>query len=138
TFMTNAMLDSSQSLLVNFGIIKKAYMPREVIPLSIVISNFIHFLMAWLVYFTAFLIVLPFFHNQGERMGIPLLSTIWVFPLITAVAVLFVTGMSLWVAALNVFYDDVKFVLQTLFGLLMFLLPVLYPADNIFYTDIMQ
>ena len=138
TFITNAMLDSSQSLLLNYGIIKKAYMPREVIPLAIVISNFIHFLMAWAVYFAAYLIVLPFFRWHGDRLGIPLQWTIVAFPLITLVTALFVTGASLWVAALNVFYDDVKFVLQTMFSLLMFLLPVLYPADNVYYNSIMQ
>ncbi|HLK56620.1 MAG TPA: ABC transporter permease [Chthonomonadaceae bacterium] len=132
-FITTATLDSSQSLLVYYGIIKKTYMPREVIPLAIVISNFIHFLMAWAVYFVAFLLVLPFFHK-----GIPLLTTIWAFPIITLVAALLVTGMALWSSALNVFYDDVKFVLQTLFQLLLFLLPILYPADKFFYLPISQ
>jgi lipopolysaccharide transport system permease protein len=139
TFITTATLDSSQSLLINFGIIKKTYMPREVIPLAIVISNFIHFLMGWAVYFVAFLIVLPFFHDsKGHPLGIHmdgmrLLTNLWMFPLITLITTLFVTGLCLWASALNVFYDDVKFILQTLFNLMLFLMPILYSADNIYY-----
>lgn len=124
TFVTNAALDSSQSILVNFGIIKKVYLPREVIPIAIIISNFIHYLLGWAVYFVAFLVVLPFFDR-----GIPFRTTLLWFPLITIVALLFTTGLSLWVAALNVFYDDVKFILQTSFNLLIFLLPVIYPTE---------
>ena len=41
---------------------------------------------------------------------------------------------SLWSAALNMFYEDVKFILQTLFGLVYFVLPILYTADVIRYS----
>ena len=38
-FFSIACSIPSQSLLVNYGVIKKIYMPREVIPVAIVISN---------------------------------------------------------------------------------------------------
>lgn len=129
TFISTAVLDSSQSLLINFPIIKKVYLPREVIPLAIVIANFIHFLLGWCVFFVVYLIVMPLRHG-----GIPLQTQMLWFPLVTAVTVLFVTGISLWAAALNVFYDDVKFILQTSFNLVLFLFPVYYAADVIRYN----
>jgi len=132
TFITTATLDSSQSLLVYFPIIKKVYLPREVIPLAIVISNFIHLLMGWLVFFVFYLIVMP--HIPGKGGGIPLKASMLWFPMITFVAVVFVTGLALWASALNVFYDDVKFILKTSFNLLLLLLPVFYPSDVIFYN----
>src|SRR5580700_2356821 len=49
TFTNTAILDSSQSLLINFPIIRKVYLPRQIIPLAIVISNLIHFLLGWCV-----------------------------------------------------------------------------------------
>src|ERR1051326_2412347 len=79
SFITTATLDSSQSLLIYYGIIKKTYMPREVIPLAIVISNFIHFLLGWAVFFVTFLLVLPIFDFGGFKP----LPTLWAFPLIT-------------------------------------------------------
>ncbi len=131
TFINTATLDSSQSLLINFPIIRKVYLPREIIPLAIVISNFIHFLLGWAVFFVFYLIVMPVLRPGG---GIPLQTQMLWFPVVTAVAVMFVTGISLWAAALNVFYDDVKFILMTGFNLLLFALPVFYPADIIKYA----
>src|ERR1041385_2418568 len=107
-------------------------MPREVIPLAIVISNFIHFLLGWAVFFVTFLLVLPIFDFGGFKP----LPTLWAFPLITLITALFTTGLLLWASALNVFYDDVKYVLQTVFSLLLFLLPVLYPADVFYYSSV--
>lgn len=130
TFFSTAILDASQSLLINYPIIRKVYLPREIIPLASVLSNFVHFLLSWTLYFAVFLVVAPLF-----GLGIPLLSTMVWFPFITLVELLLVVGCALIVASLNVFYEDVKFIVQTVFQLAFFLLPVLYPADQIYYTS---
>lgn len=133
TFAQNGILDSSMSLLMNYTIIKKVYLPREIIPLSQVISNFIHFLLGWAVYGLAFFVV-------ARLLGIhlPLRPQQLLFPIITLNLFCFVLGISLLVSALNVFYEDVKFLLQTVFGLAFFVMPVFYPADLIYYTDVAQ
>lgn len=130
SFFSITLLDASQSLLNNYAIIKKVYMPREIIPLAAVIGNAIHFLLAWTVYFTAFFVVARLI---GIR--IPVLPTLVWFPVITLVEILLVTGLALWVSALNVFYQDVKFILQTGFVLLFFMLPVIYPIENVYYNS---
>ncbi|HEV2473985.1 MAG TPA: ABC transporter permease [Chthonomonadales bacterium] len=129
TYFANATLDSSMSLLLYYPVIKKVYMPREVIPLAYVISNVVHFLLGWVVFFVAFFVVF--------RLGgivIPIQRTTVYFPIITMVEIVLVTGVALWVSALNIFYEDVKFIVQTGFNLLFFLLPVLYPADVARYS----
>jgi lipopolysaccharide transport system permease protein len=133
TFFQSAVLDASNSLKDNLPLIRKVYLPREVIPLSQVVSNFIHFMLAWVVYFVAFAIV-----ARLLGLGIPLLPSLLWFPVITFFLVLFTTGISLWMAALHMFYDDIKFILQNVFQLLYFLIPVLYPADNVKYAGVMQ
>lgn len=133
TFFQAAVLDSSRSLLEYLPLIRKVYLPREIIPLAYVISNFAHFLLGWVVYFVAFVIV-----ARLLGYGIPLLPTMLWFPVITFFLVLFTTGISLWVSALQVFYDDIKFILANLFRILTFLLPILYPADNVYYAGLMQ
>ncbi|HLJ56041.1 MAG TPA: ABC transporter permease [Chthonomonadaceae bacterium] len=135
-FFSIAVLDSSQSLLVNYGVIKKIYMPREVIPIAIVISNFVHFLLGWAVYFVTFFGILPGAVRLHllDHGGTPLLSSIVWFPLIVAAEFLLVLGCSLWSAALNMFYEDVKFILQTLFSLVYFVFPILVTADVIGYS----
>lgn len=131
-FTSTAILDSCSSLLNNASIIKKVYMPREIIPLAFICGNFIHMMMGWLVYFVAFFGIARLFHSE-----LPLhVSVLW-FPFITLMLLCLVTGVSLWVAALNVFYEDIKFMLQSLFNLLLFLLPVIYTAEQVYYNHIM-
>jgi lipopolysaccharide transport system permease protein len=130
TFFTTACLDSCQSLLNNYAIMKKVYFPREIIPLAYVISNGIHFLVGWAFYFTTFYIIWPLFRG----IPIPILPSIVWFPLVLVMECLLILGLSLWFAALNLYYQDVKYVLQTLFGSFFFLLPVLYPVYMHFYT----
>jgi lipopolysaccharide transport system permease protein len=124
TFFTTACLDSCQSLLNNYSIMKKVYLPREIIPLAYVVSNGIHFLVGWAFYFTTFYLVWPLVLH----IHIPLLPSIIWFPVVLVMECLLVLGLSFWFAALNLYYQDVKYVLQTLFSLLLFLLPILYPA----------
>src|SRR3990172_8173834 len=50
-FFQMSVLDSAQSVLSNIQLIKKIYFPREILPLAQVISNFIHLLLALLVFF---------------------------------------------------------------------------------------
>ena len=136
TFFSTAILDSSQSLLVNWGVIKKVYMPREVIPLSIIISNFIHFLLGWAVFFVVYLIVMRLIPPFDK--GIPLRTEMLFFPIIVFMEAILVTGASLWVAALNTFYEDVRFILQTAFGLVYFVFPILFPVEIVSNAEIVK
>jgi ABC-2 type transport system permease protein len=102
-----------------------------VIPLAIVISNFVHFLLGWAVYFIAYFAVLPLLHIGGTPV---LRGIVWI-PLIILAELILVVGCSLWSAALNMFYEDVKFLLQTLFGLVYFVFPILYVADVVRYSS---
>ena len=51
TYFNTALLDSGQTLRVNYPILKKVYLPREVFPLCSAFSNFVHLLLGWTVYF---------------------------------------------------------------------------------------
>jgi lipopolysaccharide transport system permease protein len=50
-------------------------------------------------------------------------------PLVLALALLAVTGVGLWLSALNVEYRDVRFVVPFLVQLWLFVTPVIYPAS---------
>lgn len=134
TFFSVSILDAAHSLVHNEAIVKKVYMPREVIPLSSVAGNFAHFLLGWTVYFSVYYVV---FRLIGHG-GIPVLATALWFPLITLMMLLLTMGISLWISILGLFYKDTKFIVQTLFNLLFFLAPVLYPADSLYYKPVMQ
>jgi ABC-type polysaccharide/polyol phosphate export permease len=139
TFFSTAILDSGQSLLINHQILRKIYLPREIFPLSSVMSNFIHFTLNWTTYFVVFFLgarVLNLFFPIDY--GLPLLPSLLWFPIITFFLTLLVAGLSLWISVLGLYYSDVKFIVQTLFNLMLFLLPILYPSDNVYYSSVMQ
>jgi ABC-type polysaccharide/polyol phosphate export permease len=60
----------------------------------------------------------------------PELTALW-FPLIFAVHFIFTLGLSLPLAALNLFFHDVRFLVGVALNLWFYLTPVLYPADII-------
>lgn len=124
TFFQTAILDASQSIIHMYGVIKKVYLPREVVPLAATISNFIHFVLSWLVFFV-YLVV---------YVRAPILPTIVWFPYLVVVQMMLVTGLSLLVACLNVFYEDIKYMASVLLNLLFFLLPVMYVAEQVAHS----
>jgi len=128
TYFTTAILDSSQSILLMYGVIKKVYLPREIVPLSNAISNFIHFLLSWVVFFAYWWVI------RGEKI---LLTTLW-FPYLVLVQFMLVTGLSLLVSALNVFYEDVKYIVNILMGLGLFLFPIMYLMEQVLYSNSMK
>jgi lipopolysaccharide transport system permease protein len=128
TYFSTAILDSSQSILLMYGVIKKVYLPREIIPLASAISNFIHFLLSWLVFF-AYLV----FYLRAPI----LLTTLWL-PYLLLVQFMLVTGLSLLVSCLNVFYEDVKYILTILMGLALFVLPVIFVVEQVASSGFMS
>ena len=139
TFFSTGTLDAAQSLLVNYGIIKKVYIPREIPPLAYVLSNFVHFLLGWCVFFFVFFIVgrLPIFSRYFEFTHLPFRWEMLMFPVVTLDLLIFVIGMALWMSCLSLFYEDVKYIFQTFLGMLLFILPVIFMADNVRYSSIM-
>lgn len=124
TYFSVAILDSSQSILLMYGVIKKVYLPREIIPLSAAISNFIHFMLSWIVFF-----VYLFFYVHAKP-----LVTMLLFPYLVIVQFMLVTGLCLIVSCLNVFYEDVKYMVSIVMGLFLFVLPVMYVSEHIIYS----
>lgn len=123
TYFQTAILDSSQSILVMYGVIRKVYLPREIIPLSGAISNFIHYLLSWVVFFI---------YWWGISRG-PVLWTTLLFPYLLLVQLMLVTGISLIVSCLNVFYEDVKYILTIVMRLGLFVLPIVFLAEQVKY-----
>ena len=124
TYFSNAILDSSQSILMMYGVIKKTNIPREIIPLSNAISNFIHFLLSWVVFYVYW------WGFRHERI----LPTAVVFPILILIQFMLVTGLSLVVSCLNVFYEDVKYIVTVIMGLGLFAFPILMLVEQIKFT----
>lgn len=106
-FISGSIMGSTSSIIENQGILKKIYIPREIIPLSIVLSNFINFLLSLMV-----LVPLIFFYNLFKG-HMPLLPVWIVFlPFIVLLTLLLTAGISLLTSCLQVFFRDVRYIVD--------------------------
>ncbi|HUU53484.1 MAG TPA: ABC transporter permease [Armatimonadota bacterium] len=117
-FFSQTIMDSTVAVTQEMPLIKKAYFPRTILPLSALLSNLIHLGFA-------FIVLLALFGIWRVDLNIYYL---WVIPSTLLVAV-FAYGLAAMLAAWSVFYADVKFIVGNLLGLWFFLTPVLYPLE---------
>lgn len=126
-FINLAIMDSAQSVIVALPVVKKVYFPREILPLASVLANFVHFLLALLVFFT-------FLFFTWARTGFaatPFTYKIAFLPVMLVVTLALTVGASLVISALNVFYEDVKYVVGVMLYLCFFLTPIMYFSENV-------
>lgn len=119
-FFSTSLQSSARSLLENASLIRKVRFPRQLVPLSIVATQLVAFVVMTAVVLVLAMIVLP-----DSR------ATAWLAIPIGAVIVLFVSGLSLAVASANAIYRDIEFVVAALLLPLFFLTPILYSLDNL-------
>lgn len=104
-----------QSLTNNMNLVAKVYFPREVLPLSATLAQTVDTLLGSAV--VAILIGL-----MGVRPGPTLL---WV-PVLGLLLYLFTAGVALLLSCANLFFRDVKYIVQVLLTFGIFFTPVLF------------
>lgn len=129
-FIQMAILDSAQSVLISLPVVKKVYFPREILPLASVISNFIHFLLSLPVFF-GFLFIT--YASTGFEVS-PFTWRLWFLPVLLVITFMLTAGVAFIISALNVFYEDVKYIISLLLYLMFFLTPVMYFSENVYYA----
>jgi lipopolysaccharide transport system permease protein len=129
-FVNLAILDSAQSVLASLPVVKKVYFPREILPLASVLANAVHFVLALAVFFAYLFGVWAFTGFQQA----PFTWRIGFLPVLFVVTVAFTAGVSLIVSALNVFYEDTKYVVGVLLYLAFFLTPIMYFSENVWHA----
>jgi lipopolysaccharide transport system permease protein len=132
SFFQLSMMDTSHSLIVNERLMKKVYFPREIIPLSLILSNLIHLLLAILV-FLAYLALYPALAGGSAA---PFLPTLALVPFLILIEMLLITGIALVVAGVSVFYEDVKHLMVALLQVLYFAVPVIYFVEQVQRSDL--
>jgi ABC-type polysaccharide/polyol phosphate export permease len=120
TWFSSSLLESSAVLIAGGNLIKKILFPAEVLPLVVVFSNLVHFLLG-------LPIVLMFLVLYGTLHG-----SLVFLPLVVLLQLVFTLGMALFISALSVHFRDVQNLLANLVMLWFFASPVIYP-----YLDIL-
>lgn len=109
---------STTSLIGNANLVTKIYFPREIFPLSYVISQLIDFGIA-----AAALTVILIFAKLGVTIHLA-----WL-PVLLALLILLTTGFSVILACANLFFRDVKYIVDVILTFGIFFTPVFYDAS---------
>lgn len=119
-FFASGIKFATNSLASNMHLVTKVYFPREVLPISAVLVSAVDFLVSSTV-----LVALMIWFEV--KPGWALL----VVPLLFVVQVIFTIAISLLLSMANVFFRDVKYLVEALVTVWMFATSVVYPVDRI-------
>lgn len=118
TLFSNSLISASNSLVANAGLLTKIYFPREIFVLSTILAKIVDFALACTI-FIAFM-----FYYQ-----IPISwNVLWFIP-IFLIQQLFTYAISLFLAAANLFYRDIQYLLSLILLIWMYLTPVIYATE---------
>lgn len=115
---SSAVTRSASSVLSSSSIFTKVYFPRLVLPVAAIFANVVDFGISLVVFFGLLAIF-------GIWPGWPLLF----LPLFVLLTIATTLAFGIWLAALNVRYRDVTYVVPYLVQLSLFLSPVAYSAN---------
>jgi len=118
TYFSGTLSQGGNSLIANNSLITKVYFPRALLPAATALGGLLDFLVSSL--FLGLMMV-----AYGVRPGWMLL----LYPVFTLLMVVLVVGVSMYLAALNVRYRDVKYVIPFLVQFWLFLSPIIYPPS---------
>lgn len=129
SFFTTSTKQAMTSFRRNQAIIKKVYVPKYMYPLSSIFSNFVTFAISLLCLIAVWI----FFRVTGISGGSGLYLTWHVFECIVPMVLLLVfsTGVGLILSVICVYFRDVEYIWDVVTQLLFYMVPILYPLQNI-------
>jgi lipopolysaccharide transport system permease protein len=119
TYMSQAMMQSSQSLVAGQAMLGKIYFPRLIFPMTSVLSKLIDFGISLLVLLT----VMVYYRIA------PTLNMLYL-PIFVVMMVCIPAGIGMWLSALAIRFRDVKFAMPFFINLLIYSAPILYTATS--------
>ena len=120
-FFSTCLTAGCGCILYSADMVKKIYFPREVLPLSFVITAFVNMLYCFVVVFAVL-----FFSGVGFSF-----EALLYLPIVLAVEFLFTLGITLLASALTVYIRDLQHILGIIALAWQFLTPVMYSSKSV-------
>lgn len=120
TFFSTAISRSAFTMIENGNIIKKVYFPREILPISLVTSEAVNFLIATII-ILAFVVL----------SGLGVTQYIIFYPIVLIAQYLIILAISFIVSSITVYFRDLQHFIGVALQLLFYATPIVYAAESI-------
>lgn len=117
-FFSGALSSATDSVVNAASLVTKVYFPREVLPTAAVLTKLVDLGFGLMI-----LGALMVYYGH-----LPELTAVWL-PLLFFIHIVFTLGLAYPLAALNLFFHDVRFLVGVALTLWFYLTPVIYPVD---------
>ena len=119
-YFSSVVLRGAASIIDNGSIIKKVYFPREILPISVVTSEGVNFLISTVI-------ILGFVIFGGIGLSVNIL---WYF-VILAIQYIVSIGVAFIVSSLSVYFRDLLHLLGIIIQLLFYATPIVYASNAV-------
>jgi lipopolysaccharide transport system permease protein len=118
TFFASGLNQAATGMVTHANLIKKVYFPRLALPIARVMAGIVDFTLAFVV-----LLGMMLFYGVA-----PTARVVWL-PLLLLLALATSLGVGLWLAALNVRFRDIGYIVPFITQFWLFATPVAYPSS---------
>jgi ABC-type polysaccharide/polyol phosphate export permease len=119
-FFAAALSAGTDSVVGAASLVTKVYFPRDVLPTAAVLTKLVDLLFGMVI-----LAMLMIYYGRAPE------ATSYWFPMLFAIHMLFTLGLTYPLAALNLYYHDVRFLVGVVLTMWFYLTPVLYPTSRV-------
>lgn len=120
TFFSTAISRTSFTIIENGNIVKKVYFPREILPISVVTSEAVNFIISTIIIIVFVL---------GYGVGIS--KYIIFYPIVLLIQYFLLIGISFIVSSVTVYFRDLQHFIGIALQLLFYATPIVYIPDAI-------
>lgn len=120
TFMMDNLNRGPDAVKSNSEIMNKMYFPKSMVVTAEIISSFIVMLIGYVIIFAGMLMI-------GHEIGVPVVM----LPVVLILMAVFVTGYVLFLSAINVYFNDIKYLINSLSIVFYFITPLYFVMSDV-------
>lgn len=120
-YFSTSVVGGAGCIIGQQNLVNKIYFPREVLPISHVLSQLINMLLSMVVVIAVLLV-------SGKGIN---LAVWWYFPIIVLQETLLAFGLVLLISSVTVYFRDLQFIINIFMMAWQFLTPVMYSVDMV-------
>lgn len=118
---SSAIIQASGCIFAQADMVKKIYFPREVLVISVTASQLVNFLISYLIAFVVIIVT-------GAGVNLKLLLYL---PIIITIQYIMTLGISLILAAVDVYFRDMEYITGVVTMIWIWLTPIMYALENV-------